>query len=51
MHTFVQPLPADGKIIEGNGVMPDIEVSPDREALLDGRDAQLEEAIKFILAQ
>ena len=49
MHTFLQPLPADGKIVENNGVKPDISVSLDREVLLDGRDTQLEAAIKIIV--
>jgi len=37
-----------GTLIEGTGVTPDIEVSLNREALLSGRDPQLEEAIKAI---
>jgi len=49
MHTILQPLPYGGKIIEDHGVVPDIEVSLDREALLDGRDTQLETAIKYIM--
>ena len=49
MHTILQPLPSGGKIIENNGVMPDIAVSLDRETLLDGRDTQLEAAIKYIM--
>lgn len=49
MHTILQPLPSDGKIIEDQGVVPDIEVSLDRKSLLDGRDTQLETAIKYIL--
>jgi len=48
MHTILQPLPAGGQIIENHGVVPDIEVSLDREALLDGRDTQLEAALNFI---
>jgi C-terminal peptidase prc len=48
MHTILQPLPADGKIIEDHGVMPDIEVSLDRDALLRGKDSQLEAAIRYI---
>jgi carboxyl-terminal processing protease len=48
MHTILQPLPSDGKIIENHGVVPDIEVDLDRDALLKGRDSQLEAAIKFI---
>ena len=49
MHPFLQPLPSNGKIIEDHGVMPDIEVSFDRDALLEGRDTQLEAAIKHIM--
>ena len=49
MHTILQPLPSDGKIIEDHGVMPDIEVSLDRDALLDGRDTQLEAAEDYII--
>jgi len=48
MHTILQPLPSDGKIIEDHGVVPDIEVSLDREALLEGRDPQLEAALNYI---
>ena len=48
MHTILQPVPSDGKIIENHGVMPDIEVSLDRDALLDGRDTQLEAAEDYI---
>ncbi len=36
-------------LIEGRGVIPDIEVEQTRVALLAGRDAQLETALKFIL--
>ena len=39
----------DGKIIEGNGVIPDIEVKLDREALLKGTDTQLEAAKNYII--
>jgi carboxyl-terminal processing protease len=49
MHTILQPLPSNGAIIEDHGVMPDVEVSLDREALLEGRDTQLDAAIKYIL--
>jgi len=40
--------PADGWIIEGNGVAPDIEVQQDPAALLSGRDPQLDRAIAEI---
>ena len=49
MHTILQPLPSNGKIIEDNGVMPDIAVNLDRNALLEGRDTQLETAVKYII--
>jgi C-terminal processing protease CtpA/Prc len=39
----------DGKIIEGHGVVPDIEVKLDQDALLKGTDTQLEAAKAHIL--
>jgi carboxyl-terminal processing protease len=48
MHAVLQPLPADGKIIEGGGVAPDIEVGLNREALLNGKDLQLDAAVDYI---
>lgn len=35
-------------LIEGRGVIPDLEVKQTRAALLSGRDAQLDEAVKVI---
>ncbi|MCY7375616.1 MAG: hypothetical protein LH472_06550 [Pyrinomonadaceae bacterium] len=35
-------------LIEGRGVVPDVEVKTTRQTLLEGRDAQLEEAVKQI---
>ena len=49
MYAFAQPIMPDGKIIEGNGVVPDIEVKLDRNALLKGKDTQLEAAVNYIL--
>jgi carboxyl-terminal processing protease len=49
MHTILQPLPSNDKIIEDNGVTPDIAVGLDRDALLDGRDTQLEAAADYII--
>ena len=49
MHTFLQPIPFGGLIVEGNGVKPDIDVMLNREELLMGRDNQLEAAITYIL--
>ena len=49
MYAFAQPVMPDGKIIEGHGVVPDIEVTLDRDALLKGTDTQLEAAKAHIL--
>lgn len=37
-----------GKTLEGNGVTPDVEISPDPAALRKGRDVVLEAALKWI---
>jgi carboxyl-terminal processing protease len=37
-----------GKTLEGNGVTPDVEISPDPEALRKGHDVVLEAALKWI---
>jgi carboxyl-terminal processing protease len=39
---------AKGNLIEGSGVTPDIPVSIDRKALLEGRDPQMEAALKVL---
>ena len=38
-------------MLEDNGVVPDIEVTLDREQLLQGSDAQLQTAIEYLLAE
>jgi carboxyl-terminal processing protease len=48
MYAFAQPIMPDGNVIEGNGVVPDIEVRLNREALLEGKDNQLEAAVNYI---
>ncbi len=48
MYPNAQTQTADGTILEGRGVIPDIEVNLDRALLLQGRDSQLEAAIKVI---
>jgi carboxyl-terminal processing protease len=40
---------ASGKVLEGNGVLPDVEVRPARAALLAGRDPVIDAASKWIL--
>ena len=37
-----------GKTLEGNGVTPEVEISPNPEALRDGHDLVLEAALKWI---
>ena len=49
MYAFAQPIMPDGTIIEGNGVVPDIEAELDRDALLKGIDTQLEAAKNYII--
>jgi carboxyl-terminal processing protease len=44
-----QLLAADGRVLEGYGVIPDIAVSLDRDQLLEGIDAQLQAGIDDIL--
>jgi carboxyl-terminal processing protease len=41
----------DGTVLEGRGVVPDIEVGLDREMLLKGVDSQLDSAIRYIEEQ
>jgi carboxyl-terminal processing protease len=49
--TFVYPVAvtrlANGTVLEGRGVIPDIEVALDRALLLEGRDSQLEAAVNY----
>jgi C-terminal peptidase prc len=51
--TFMYPnawtITADGTVLEGHGVIPDIKITLDRNELLQGNDSQLEAAINFIL--
>jgi carboxyl-terminal processing protease len=62
LSSFIQKLPTGGFFqfaiadfqtprgvrIEGRGVVPDVEVRPDRASLLAGRDAPLEQALQYI---
>jgi carboxyl-terminal processing protease len=48
MHPVARTLTADGSVLEGNGVNPDIEVALDRSSLLKGIDTQLEAAVRTI---
>jgi len=49
MHAAFQPIASDGRIVEGHGVKPDLEIGLDRDDLLKGRDTQLEAALAYIL--
>jgi carboxyl-terminal processing protease len=48
LYLVAQSLTPDGKVLEGNGVVPDITVPLDRKALLNGTDTQIEQAIKYL---
>lgn len=50
MYPIAQTQTADGTILEGRGVIPDIEVSLDRDSLLQGIDTQLEAAIDYLVS-
>ena len=50
--TFMYPkawtITADGTVLEGHGVIPDIEICLARDELLQGKDSQLEAAVRYI---
>jgi C-terminal processing protease CtpA/Prc len=48
MYPVAQIATPDGKVLEGHGVIPDIEVKLDREMLLKGVDSQIESAIRYL---
>ncbi|MDH4211898.1 MAG: S41 family peptidase [candidate division WOR-3 bacterium] len=48
MYLISQSLTPDGTVLEGHGVIPDIVVGLDKQALLAGRDTQLERAVEYI---
>jgi C-terminal peptidase prc len=48
MYPIEQTRTADGTVLEGRGVIPDVEVALDRALLLQGVDSQLEAAIDYI---
>ena len=48
MYPAAQTRTANGIVLEGQGVIPDVDVSLDRESLLQGKDPQLEAAIEAI---
>ncbi len=48
MYPVAQLSTPDGTVLEGHGVVPDIEAGLDREMLLEGIDSQLDSAIRYI---
>jgi carboxyl-terminal processing protease len=48
MYPVAQLATPDGTVLEGYGVVPDIEVGLDRKMLLKGIDSQLDSAVKYI---
>lgn len=48
MYPVAQLATPDGVVLEGHGVVPDIEVKLNREMLLKGVDSQIDAAIRYI---
>jgi carboxyl-terminal processing protease len=51
VYPFGQSQTPDGRVLENNGVVPDIRVALDREQLLQGIDTQLQAAIEYVVRQ
>ncbi len=51
IYPVAQTILSDGTVLEGRGVIPDIEVQHTVKALLEGRDLQLEAAIRYLREQ
>jgi carboxyl-terminal processing protease len=51
VYPFGQSQTPDGRILEDNGVVPDIAVALDRQELFQGIDAQLDAALDYLEAQ
>ncbi len=51
IYPFGQSQTPDGRVLEDNGVVPDIEVALNRAGLLLGKDAQLEAGIEYVAKQ
>ncbi|MFQ5752602.1 MAG: S41 family peptidase, partial [bacterium] len=49
VYPNAQTLTAGNEVLEGVGVIPDIEVGLDKEALLKGKDNQLEKAVEYLM--
>lgn len=51
IYPVAKTILSDGTVLEGRGVIPDIEVQHTAKALLEGRDLQLEAAIRHLRNQ
>jgi carboxyl-terminal processing protease len=47
-YAFANYVSRGGEVLEGVGVVPDVEVEPSRESLLQGTDAALDAAVAWI---
>jgi carboxyl-terminal processing protease len=47
-YAFANYVSADGEVLEGVGVIPDVRAKPSRQALLEGRDPALDAAVAWI---
>jgi carboxyl-terminal processing protease len=48
MYPVAQPATPDGTVLEGHGVVPDIEAKLDSEMLIKGVDSQLDAAVRYL---
>ncbi len=48
LYPTMQISTPDGKVLEGQGVVPDVEAGLDRDLLMQGVDSQLEAAIEYL---
>ena len=48
MYPVARLATPDGTVLEGHGVVPNIEVALDREMLLKGIDSQLQAAVGYL---
>jgi carboxyl-terminal processing protease len=51
VYPFSQPVTSAGRVLENNGVAPDIAVTLDRQELLQGIDAQMDAALDFLMGK
>jgi C-terminal processing protease CtpA/Prc len=51
IYPFSQAITPAGRVLEYNGVVPDTEVTLDRQQLLQGVDAQLQAALEYLVGR